>query len=189
MKLGTKVLTGWRSKGAAMAAGLTLTFATPAVADERDWGNASDIGRDALVIAAIGLPAVSGDGTGALQAAGSVGSAFAITAALKETIQETRPDGSNRRSFPSGHTSTSFAAAATLQNRHGWQVGIPAQLLAGFVGLARVEADKHYWHDVIVGAAIGEAAGFLITTRSDSHVRVLPWGDTKGGGVVVAARF
>lgn len=189
MKPSTEPTFSPRGKAAALAAGIALTFAAPAVADEKDWSKASDIGRGALVIAAIGLPAASGDGPGAFQAVGSVGSAFALTAALKETFPETRPDGSDRRSFPSSHASTSFAAAATLQNRHGWEVGIPAQLVAGLVGLARVEADKHYWHDVIVGAAIGEAAGFLITTRSDSNVRVLRWGDTKGGGVIVAARF
>ncbi len=178
-----------RGPVAALAAGLSLLAASPALADEKGWDDASDIGRNALVIAALGLPAVQGVGTGALQAAGSLGATFAITYGLKETIHETRPDGSDRKSFPSGHTSASFAAAATLHNRYGWQVGIPAQLVAGFVGLARVEADKHYWHDVIVGAAIGEAAGFLITSQKDSNVRVLPWGDTKGGGVVVAARF
>lgn len=100
-----------------------------------------------------------------------------------------RPDGSDRRSFPSSHTATSFAAAASLQNRYGWQLGVPAQLVAAFVGLARVKADKHHWYDVIAGAAIGEASVFLITTRHDANVRILPWGDSKGGGVAMAMRF
>src|SRR3546814_3471276 len=45
---------------------------------------------------------------------------------LKEVFPSRRPDGSDDKSFPSGHTSTSFAAAATLHNRYGWEAGLPA---------------------------------------------------------------
>src|SRR3546814_3323555 len=79
--------------------------------------------------------------------------------------------------------------AATLQNRYGWKVGVPAQIVAAFVGLSRVEARKHHVHDVLVGAAIGEASGFLITRRANDRIQVFPWGDTKGGGVAVTMRF
>ena len=44
-------------------------------------------------------------------------------------------------------------------------------------------------HDVLVGAAIGEASGFLITRRASDRVQVFPWGGTKGGGVAVTVRF
>ncbi len=67
--------------------------------------------------------------------------------------------------------------------------GLPAQLIAAFVGAARVKADKHHWYDVAVGAAIGEASGFLITSRRDSSVRIFPWGDTKGAGLAFGMRF
>ncbi|MGN6277348.1 MAG: phosphatase PAP2 family protein [Sphingomonas sp.] len=83
----------------------------------------------------------------------------------------------------------SFAAAATLQNRYGWQVGIPAQLAASFVAVSRVEAREHHWYDVVAGAAIGEASGFLITSKRSAHVAILPWGDAHGGGATIAARF
>lgn len=168
---------------------LALCISTPARASDKDWDKASDVARDLVVVAALGLPLAKGDGQGALQAAGSMGAAEVVTLGLKEAFPETRPDGSDRKSFPSGHTALSFAGAATLQNRYGWKVGLPAQLVASFVGFARVKADKHHWYDVVVGAAIGEASGFLITSRRDAQVRVLPWGDSKGGGVVVAARF
>jgi membrane-associated phospholipid phosphatase len=158
-------------------------------ADEADWGTASSIARDGLVLAALGLPALKGDWQGDLQAAASMGSAGALTFGLKETFPETRPDLSDRKSFPSGHTSVSFAAAATLQNRYGWEVGIPAQIVAGFVGLARVQARKHHWHDVAVGAAIGEASGFLLTSKRSDRIRILPWGDTQAAGFTVASRF
>jgi membrane-associated phospholipid phosphatase len=166
-----------------------LGWSGPALADTKAWADASDVGRAALVAAALGVPLVQGDGDGALQAAGSIVAAKALSYGLKEAFPELRPDRSDRKSFPSGHTSVSFAGAATLQNRYGWKVGLPAQFVAAFVGFARVKADKHHWYDVVAGAAIGEASGFLITSRHDANVRVIPWGDTKGGGLTMAAQF
>lgn len=166
-----------------------LLLATPANADEDDWATASDIGRGALVATALGLPAVQGDWEGAKQAAFSLGATYAVTTGLKLVIEEERPDDSNDKSFPSGHTSSSFAAAATLHKRHGWEVGVPAHAVAILVGAARVKAKKHFVHDVIAGAAIGEAAGWLITRKKNEKVQWLPWGDAHGGGVTVAMKF
>ena len=137
----------------------------PAAAAPKDWGKASDIVRDGLVAVSVGLPIAKNDWTGLGQDVGAMGAAGGITAVMKATIHERRPDGSDDNSFPSGHTSISFAAAAGLEQRYGWKVGVPAHLLAAFVGLARVKADKHYWHDVLVGAAIGEAAGLLLVDK------------------------
>ena len=157
--------------------------------DEQAWDKASTIGRDGLVVAALGIPAVQGDWKGDLQAGASVASAALVTMGLKDVFPEWRPDHSNRRSFPSRHTSISCAAAASLQNRYGWKVGLPAQLVAAFVGVARIEARKHQWYDVVAGAAIGETSGFLLTSKRDSAVRVLPWGDTKSAGLAMDVHF
>lgn len=171
------------------AASAIAVAPSPAFAGNQSWDDASRVGEVALVGTALALPSIRGDWDGTLQAGGSIGAAWLVTEGLKETFPETRPDGSDRRSFPSGHASLSFAAAATMQNRYGWKVGLPATLVAAFVGYARVRADKHHWYDVVAGAAIGETAGFLITRQHDSNVRVLPWGDTHGGGVAMAVRF
>jgi membrane-associated phospholipid phosphatase len=158
--------------------------------NEKAWATASDFGVAGLSLAALGLPIAQGDTQGAFQAAGSLGASALITTGLKYTFPELRPDGSDRKSFPSGHTSTAFAAAATLYNRQGADIGVPAMLAASFVGLARVQADKHHWYDVVVGAGIGSASGFLITRkRSQREALVLPWGDSKSAGVSVAMRF
>lgn len=160
-----------------------------AIANDRGWGRASSIGRDALVVAALGLPAARGDWRGGLQAGGGMLAAGGATYALKELVRERRPDGSDRKSFPSGHTSVSFAAAASLEKRYGWKVGAPALAVAGFVGAARVAADRHYVHDVVVGAAIGGAAGLLLTSRPDDRVRLVPWAESHGAGFSLAAAF
>ena len=171
-------------------AAIAVAASTPAFADSHQaWGTASSIGRDALVVTALGLPAVHGDWTGDKQAAFALGGSFAVTEALKRVVREERPDGSNDLSFPSGHASSSFAAAATLEKRYGWRIGVPAHLVAAFVGVARVKADKHFVHDVVAGAAIGEAAGWLVTSKKDARVQWLPFGDSHGGGATVALRF
>lgn len=158
--------------------------------NEKAWATASDVGVASLSLLALGLPIADGDKQGAFQAAGSLGASALVTTGLKNTFPELRPDGSDRKSFPSGHTSTAFAAASTLYNRQGADIGLPAMFAASFVGLARVQADKHHWYDVVVGAGIGTASGFLITReRSARQAVVLPWGDSKSGGVSVAMRF
>lgn len=170
-----------------------LAIALPGAAfakGEKTYATLSDIGAYGLAAAAIGLPLVRHDTNGALQAGGAIVAAQLVTFGLKETFPELRPDGSDRKSFPSGHTSMAFAAASSLYNRQGQSVGIPALVVATLVGVARVKADKHHWYDVVAGAAIGSTAGFLITRdRPDRTAMVVPWGDSKGGGVTLAMRF
>jgi membrane-associated phospholipid phosphatase len=170
---------------------LALALPGPAFAKgEKTYATLSDIGAYGLVAVAIGLPLVKGDTNGALQAGGSVAAAQLVSFGLKEAFPELRPDGSDRKSFPSGHTSMAFAAASSLYNRQGQSVGIPALVVASFVGVARVQADKHHWYDVVAGAAIGSASGFLITRdRPDRTAMIVPWGDSKGGGMTLAMRF
>lgn len=168
---------------------VALGVSGPAAASDKGWSDASSIGRDVLIVAALGVPAVQADWSGDLQAGASMLVAGGVSYGLKELIHERRPDGSDDKSFPSGHAAISFAAAATLENRYGWKVGIPAFALASFVGAARVEARKHHWYDVVAGGAIGSASGFLLTRRHDQSVRLVPWADSGGGGVVLAMRF
>lgn len=172
-----------------LLAAACLMFATQTHASDKGWDTASDLTRDALVLAAIGIPLAQDDSEGAWQALGSMAATGGSTFLLKSAIEEQRPDGSGNDSFPSGHTSISFAAAATLHNRYGWQIGLPAHLAAVFVGVARVQADRHHWHDVLAGAAIGEVFGLVITDRFDENVRIFPWTGDGGGGIAVVARF
>ena len=173
----------------ALAATAVTMVPSAAYAGPNGWGTASSVGRDALVAAALGVPAVQGDWHGDLQAGESMLAAGGATWVLKELVHERRPDRSDDRSFPSGHTSVSFAAAATLEKRYGWRAGLPAFAVAAFVGAARVQADKHYVHDVLAGAVIGTASGFLLTSRHDARVQLTPWAGYRGGGLNIAMRF
>lgn len=178
--------------GLCAAVSIASAAMTPGIAyarNEKTWNDASNIGEGLLLAAAFGIEAGKKDWNGGLQTLASTTSAFAATQALKQAFPEIRPDRNGDDSFPSGHTAVSFAAAASLQNRYGWKVGLPAHVAASFVGLARVEARRHFWYDVLAGAAIGEATGLLLTNRQNQSVQVIPWGDAHGGGASLIAHF
>jgi len=89
----------------------------------------------------------------------SLGTTAAFTYLLKWTVGRERPDGSDHESFPSGHTSASFALAASLDELYGHRVGLPAYLIAAAVAAQRIHGDKHWLTDVIAGAALGTVIG------------------------------
>jgi membrane-associated phospholipid phosphatase len=82
---------------------------------------------------------------------------------LKIATNRERPDGSNRNSFPSGHSGTSFAAATVLDRTYGLKVGLPAYGLATFVAASRVVGNRHFFSDVVAGAVIGRFFGRIFT--------------------------
>ena len=78
---------------------------------------------------------------------------------IKRASRRKRPNGSDARSFPSGHTSGSFAVAAVVDELYGQWLGYMAYLAATLVGAHRIHADKHWLTDVIAGAALGTVIG------------------------------
>jgi membrane-associated phospholipid phosphatase len=106
-----------------------------------------------------------------------------VTGAVKLSVQRTRPDGTHL-SFPSGHTSVSFASATVLQKHFGWRVGIPAYGLASYVAAARIQGKRHFLSDVAFGAAIGLAAGRTVTLgRGNARFALAPMAAPGGAGV------
>lgn len=97
----------------------------------------------------------------------------AITQGLKYAINRDRPYAKypalinpyqidNDPSFPSGHTSTAFATAASLSiNFKKWYVVVPAYAWAASVGYSRLYLGQHYPTDVLAGAAIGVGSAYL----------------------------
>jgi membrane-associated phospholipid phosphatase len=64
-------------------------------------------------------------------------------------------------SFPSGHTTTSFALAAVLAARFPRQAWI-FYSLASLVGLGRLVSGSHYPSDVLAGVILGLAVGWAL---------------------------
>lgn len=137
-------------------AGGVLLAAAGAVADS-DWEDA------AVVVQGVGL-------TGA------------ATNWVKLLVRRTRPHLSDSvgasapasfedtMSFPSGHASVTFAAAAayaSIQHRRGAldaRAGEAAVLFgaAGVTSVLRVAAHRHFPSDVVAGAVLGTALGWLV---------------------------
>ena len=78
-----------------------------------------------------------------------------LTAALKGLVGRERPDGGDRHSFPSGHTSTVSASAMTLAEFYGWKAAVPGFALVALTGLSRVAQDRHWLSDTVGGAVLG----------------------------------
>lgn len=107
-----------------------------------------------------------------------------VVQGLKLASERSRPDASNHFSFPSGHTASAFATATVLQRDFGWKAGIPAYAVGAYVAASRMGSNKHYLSDVIVGAAVGVAAGRAVTIGSGKARFDLGLAPTAGGAAV-----
>lgn len=66
-------------------------------------------------------------------------------------------------SFPSGHTSSAFAAATSISLCYPkWYVIAPSFLWASAVGYSRMELGVHYPSDVLVGAIVGAGCSWVM---------------------------
>jgi membrane-associated phospholipid phosphatase len=173
---------------AVVASALLLSSPASAVTPKQ-WDTAGTVVEVGLVAGAFGLSAARDDWHGVKDLAFTLAAAGGTAYALKYAIDEQRPDGSDNHSFPSGHTTIAFSAAGYIHARYGWKLGVPAAIAAGFVGFTRVQSNQHHWYDVVAGAAIGEGAAFIFTKPWNDQVQIIPWGDSKGGGVTLNARF
>lgn len=97
-----------------------------------------------------------------LQFIKTMGTSFIVTHSLKRIINKERPNGGDY-SFPSGHTSAAFTGAAFIEKRYGLKAGIPAYILAGYVGWSRVYSNHHDYYDVVFGALLGIGSSYIFT--------------------------
>jgi len=118
--------------------------------------------------------------------------AFIVTATytevLKRAVGRPRPDLSDNRSFPSGHTSNAFALATVANAHYGAKVGIPAYLAAAAIGAARVDKNVHNLSDVLAGATLGYVVGRTVVkhdggAQRKAHFQIVPSAPASGAGV------
>jgi len=116
------------------------------------------------------------------------------------------------RSFYSGHTTQTFTGAGLICAHHAyldlWGGGLADDLacagalsLGVLTGISRILSDSHHTTDVLVGAAVGLAVGFVLPSwlhydlgASDASpsavsARLVPQVDADGGGLFVRGRF
>lgn len=136
--------------------------------------------------ALLGTALIKGDGGTALRMVADDAAAFLVTGVIVQTLKNTvgreRPyardcvdcvNGGTNQSFASGHTAMAFTGAALMCSQHA-SLGvygnktaddgacIAGLALAGTTGALRIVADRHYATDVLAGAAIGLASGYLV---------------------------
>jgi membrane-associated phospholipid phosphatase len=116
--------------------------------------------------------------------AGATFCAAALCEGLKLAVGRARPDiapgdpgpfrpfGRLDGSFPSGHTTVAFAAAAAIdaESRARWVPWV-VYPVATAVGWARVHEDRHWLSDVTAGAALGFWAGGKVDRIERGQVR------------------
>ncbi len=109
----------------------------------------------------------------ALYVGSSAAITFGATMLMKTIFKRRRPFVQNLKivavynagstSFPSGHTSTSFAVATALSRAYPkWYVIVPSYLWAGSVGYSRMYLGVHYPSDVFGGAVLGTTTSWLL---------------------------
>ncbi|MBR4532310.1 phosphatase PAP2 family protein [bacterium] len=105
----------------------------------------------------------------------------------RDLPQDEIDNGDWAKSMPSGHTTFAFASAAFLTYTFcryfpdsPWRipVSIGSYALASGIAVLRISSGKHFLSDVLAGAAIGSAVGFLVPflhtlkTKNDMSVAV-----------------
>ena len=102
----------------------------------------------------------------------------------KHWVSERRPDKTDYKSFPSGHTATAFMGAELVREEYGNVWGAGAYALATGVGVMRVCQKRHYTHDVVAGAAIGFLSARVGYWLLPLESRLFGWDKKKTGTTV-----
>lgn len=160
---------------------LVLFFQTKIVSQNNIVETIGDIALYTSPLVVLGTAIVENDKQGLYMYAKGFLLNAAVTLALKEITNKERPNGNDLKSFPSGHTSATFQAAAYLQKRYGWSYGVPAYLVASYTGYSRVYAQKHFVEDVVAGAALGVLSSFIFTKKQKDSKSVFTFSKSKEG--------
>lgn len=153
---------------------LAVAYAGSAFSQNSSSKN-SDIFAVALPVYAATTSYLKGDEQGLAQLIQSEAVTLGVVEVLKSSTHKMRPDGSDNKSFPSGHAAVAFSAAQYLQMKGGWEYGAPAYAVASYVAYARVDAKKHYWSDVVAGGAIGALTTYALTDSTSGNRLSMMW--------------
>ena len=132
--------------------------------------DAGDILLYAIPAATLASTFIVGDTKGSWEFTKGLVLTEGITFGLKALVHKSRPDKSNRNSFPSAHTSTSFHSAAFIHRRYGVIYAIPAYALAGITGLTRIYGERHDGFDILIGAVLELAAPIYLRRHINKNI-------------------
>lgn len=103
----------------------------------------------------------------------------AVIQPLKSLTRRRRPDGSDRRSFPSFDTGVVSSIIPSLYADYGVVPAAVTAASAAFIGVSRIYGNKHHLSDVLTSYAIGIGWGILVETsqRRQPTWALLPMSD------------
>jgi len=153
---------------------IILLLSTNTFADSKNtWNTISNVLGYGMPLIALGYIVDQEDEKGAMQFGGSLITAIGTSQVLKSAFPKDRPDGSGNDSFPSDHAAIMFSTSRFMTKRYDanpytWYIA------AGLTGIARVQADKHSWSDVLAGGAIGYLSSEIWVDRKDRQLAIFP---------------
>jgi len=112
----------------------------------------------------------------------------ATTVLLKLAACTEVPNGEDW-GWPSGHTSSSVALAAVLDEYYGPVVGIPLYLVSGLVALERMDDREHHFSDIVFGAALGYVVGKTVAQKHQPEIfggKITPYINPESGNAGLA---
>lgn len=113
--------------------------------------------------------------------------AQAVTQGTKQMVRRDRPTG-ECCSFPSGHATSAFAAAAVLERHLGYRGSWPFFAGAMYVGASRLVDNRHFLSDVMFGAAVGTAAGWTVVGEHGKNEYSMQPIPLQGGMMIAVTR-
>lgn len=159
----------------------TLVYGGAILADSAKWKETGEMMGEALILA------------------------DASTFFVKETAGRGRPNMTSPKgdfkpfgfkkdydSLPSMHTSSSFALASVLAaTSESLAMKAAYYAAASFVGFSRVYQNKHWASDVILGAALGELCGRVVTSyhANRNRLTLAPRAYENGAGLAVVGTW
>ena len=173
-------------------AGVALAMMTPAVllmTDRKEWVTAGVMYAETLLIA---------NGIKELTKLAVTRNRPYMYYDPSDYPEEDLKDGDFANSFPSGHSTMSFAAASFTtyvyskyfpEGASKYAVGAGCYSIALATAVLRVKSGNHFVTDVMTGAAIGTAVGFLVpwwhtfNTKNDLNLAL------SGNGVLVRVKW
>ena len=178
----------WRSGRAYVGAAL-IVFGI-AAAHAQSQRRSGDVLATAMPIATLGTELVLGDRDGAWQYALTLTVSMASTEVLKKATHVERPDGSNDKSFPSGHAVRAFSVSSYVRRRHGLDAAWPLYVAGLYVGHTRAAIHRHRWRDIAGAALVSEGAAlWFVEPRTNAKVVVTPVLSHGSFGLHVTARM
>jgi hypothetical protein len=109
-----------------------------------------------------------------------------LTEALKHAVHRERPNASDNLSFPSGHSSVTFATATVIERHLGWKMSVLGYTFAAYIASSRLHDNVHWLSDVVFGAAVGTISGRTVTEHGRNFWTFAPI-PVPGGGVALMA--